>query len=239
MNFIRNTQPAKDIRVSSFELKGKVAPCTLFRPLTTDLGVLAGDVAARLAETPHFLRGLAVIMDFSALGPMRDQLDVPGLTALLRDHGLTPVGIQGGGEAHERQAADLHLGVFSGNRAEAPRIGSVSAPPAETGAMVVEKPVRSGQQVYARGRDLVVLAPVGQGAEVIADGNIHIYAPLRGRALAGAMGFEGARIFCTELRAELISVAGLYRVSEDLPGNFNGAAVQVSLSGRQLVIEPL
>ncbi len=226
--------------MSSFELKGKVAPCTLFRPLTTDLTVLAGDVAARLAETPQFLRGLAVIMDYSALGPLRDQLDVPALTALLRGHGLTPVGIQGGGEAHERQAADLHLGVFSGNRAEAPRTGSVSAPPpAETGAMVVEKPVRSGQQVYARGRDLVVLAPVGQGAEVIADGNIHIYAPLRGRALAGAMGFEGARIFCTELRAELISVAGLYRVSEDLPGNFNGAAVQVSLSGRQLVIEPL
>jgi septum site-determining protein MinC len=225
--------------VSSFELKGKVAPCTLFRPLTTELAVLAGDVSARLAETPQFLRGLAVIMDLSALGPMRDRLDVAGLTTLLREHGLSPVGIQGGGEDHERQAAELHLGVFSGIRAESPRVGSVSAPPAETGAMVVEKPVRSGQQVYARGRDLVVLAPVGPGAEVIADGNIHIYAPLRGRALAGAMGFEGARIFCTDLRAELISVAGLYRVSEDLPGNFNGAAVQVSLSGRQLVIEPL
>ena len=105
--------------------------------------------------------------------------------------------------------------------------------------MVVDKPVRSGQQVYAKGRDLVVLAPVGQGAEVIADGNIHIYAPLRGRALAGVMGFEGARIFCKELRAELISVAGLYRVSEDLPENLHGVSAQIRLSADWLVVQCL
>ncbi len=227
--------------MSSFELKGKVAPCTLFRPLTTDLEALAGDVAARLAETPQILRGMAVIMDFSALGAARAGMDLEGLVRLLRAHGLSPVGIQGAGEGHEAQAPALQLAVFSEGKPAAARTSAVSTPglPAGTGAMVVDRPVRSGQQVYARGRDLVVMAPVGPGAEVIADGSIHIYAPLRGRALAGATGFEGARIFCRELRAELVSVAGLYRVSEDLPGNFCGAAVQVRLNGRQLVIEPL
>ena len=227
--------------MSSFEVKGRIAPCTLFRPLTTDLAVLAGDVEKRLSETPDFFRSMAVIIDCSALGEKRDGLDLSGLVRLLRELAMTPVGIQGGGELNERQAAGLHLGVFPEGRSPAARGGAANAwaPVQDAQAMVVDKPVRSGQQVYARGRDLVVLAPVGQGAEVIADGSIHIYAPLRGRALAGAMGFEGARIFCRELRAELVSVAGLYRVSEDLPENLCGATVQVRLNGRQLVIEPL
>lgn len=105
--------------------------------------------------------------------------------------------------------------------------------------MLVEKPVRSGQQIYAKGRDLIVLAPVGPGAEVIADGNVHIYAPLRGRALAGVMGNENARIFCKELRADLISVAGFYQVSEDLPEDLLGRQVQVRLVGHQLLVEAI
>ncbi len=227
--------------MSSFEVKGRIAPCTLFRPLTTDLDVLAGDVEKRLSETPGFFRSMAVIIDCSALGELRDGLDLAGLARVLRERAMTPVGIQGGSERHERQAPDLHLGVFPEGRPSATKEGAANAgaQAQETQAMVVDKPVRSGQQVYARGRDLVVLAPVGQGAEVIADGNIHIYAPLRGRALAGAVGFEGARIFCKELRAELVSVAGLYRVSEDLPENLCGATVQIRLNGRQLVVEPL
>ena len=227
--------------MASFEIKGKVAPCTLFRPLTTDLAVLTGDVEERLSQTPEFFRNMAVIVDFSALGQTRDGLDLNGLVRLLRDQGMMPVGIQGGNEYHERLAPALHLGVFPESRPAPCRSssGSTSAPVLDALALVVDKPVRSGQQVYAKGRDLIVLAPVGQGAEVIADGNIHIYAPLRGRALAGVMGNEGARIFCKELRAELISVAGLYRVSEDLPEDLQGASVQVRLTGRQLLIESL
>jgi len=231
--------------VSSFEIKGKVAPCTLFRPLTVDLAALSADVAERLGQTPEFFRNMAVIVDLSALGETLGEtlggLDLSGVVRMLREQGMMPVGIQGGNEYHERLAPNLHLGVFPESR-PAPGRAANSAPGAvsqDASAMVVDKPVRSGQQIYAKGRDLVVLAPVGQGAEVIADGNIHIYAPLRGRALAGVMGNEGARIFCKELRAELISVAGLYRVSEDLPENLHGASAQIRLSGRQLVIEPL
>lgn len=227
--------------MSSFEIKGKVAPCTLFRPLTVDLAELSGDVEERLGQTPEFFRNMAVIVDLSALGELRNGLDLNGLVRLLRDQGMMPVGIQGGNEYHERLAPNLHLGVFPESRPSPSRVsnGGTSAPFADAAAMIVDKPVRSGQQIYAKGRDLVVLAPVGQGSEVIADGNIHIYAPLRGRALAGVMGFEGARIFCKELRAELISVAGLYRVSEDLPENLHGVSAQIRLSGRQLLIESL
>ncbi|MBC8057587.1 MAG: septum site-determining protein MinC, partial [Rhizobiales bacterium] len=100
-------------------------------------------------------------------------------------------------------------------------------------------PVRSGQQVYAQSRDLTVCATVGAGAEVIADGSIHIYGPLRGRALAGAQGNEKARIFCREFHAELVAVAGHYKVLEDIPKELRGKAVQVWLDKDQLHIAAL
>jgi len=106
----------------------------------------------------------------------------------------------------------------------------------------VDRPLRSGQQVYARGCDLVVLAAVNPGAEVIADGNIHIYAPLRGRALAGATGDSKARIFTTRFEAELVSVAGVYRTFETgVPDNLAAQPVQVKLGAdaSSLLLEPL
>lgn len=106
-------------------------------------------------------------------------------------------------------------------------------------AKVITTPVRSGQQVYAKGTDLVVLTQVGEGAEVIADGNIHIYGTLRGRAIAGAGGNEQARIFCQSLKAELISIAGIYQVSDDLPTEQNGASCQVELKENHLHITAL
>ncbi|MGF6780916.1 septum site-determining protein MinC [Paraburkholderia sp. GAS334] len=105
--------------------------------------------------------------------------------------------------------------------------------------LVIEKPLRSGQRIYAKG-DLVVLGLVSYGAEVIAEGNIHIYAPLRGRALAGVQGNHDARIFCTCLEPELISIAGIYRTTENpLPADVLGKAVQIRLDEEKLMIEPL
>jgi septum site-determining protein MinC len=105
--------------------------------------------------------------------------------------------------------------------------------------MVVDKPLRSGQRIYAKG-DLVVLGLVSYGAEVIAEGNIHIYAPLRGRALAGVQGNHDARIFCTCLEPELISIAGIYRTTENpLPSDVLGKPVQIWLEEEKLMIEPL
>ncbi len=112
------------------------------------------------------------------------------------------------------------------------------AAPAEP-TLVIDRPLRSGQRIYAKG-DLVVLGLVSNGAEVIAEGNIHIYAPLRGRALAGVHGNHDARIFCTCLEAELISIAGIYRTTEvPLPGEVAGKPVQIRLDQEKLLIEPL
>lgn len=106
--------------------------------------------------------------------------------------------------------------------------------------LVIDKPVRTGQRIYAEGADLVVLAMVNAGAEIIADGDIHIYAPLRGKAIAGAQGNQGARIFAQRLEAELISIAGCFQVFEDgIPENVRGKPAQVHLEGSRLVLQPL
>ncbi|MFM0504263.1 septum site-determining protein MinC [Paraburkholderia caffeinilytica] len=137
-------------------------------------------------------------------------------------------------------------GVPPGNGTPATSAAVEPAPAAEpvrlatsSQTMVVDKPLRSGQRIYAKG-DLVVLGLVSYGAEVIAEGNIHIYAPLRGRALAGVQGNHDARIFCTCLEPELISIAGIYRTTENpLPADVLGKPVQIWLEEEKLMIEPL
>ncbi|CAB3766510.1 septum site-determining protein MinC [Paraburkholderia solisilvae] len=131
------------------------------------------------------------------------------------------------------QAAAASVSTSATLPAEPVRIGTSSQ------TMVIDKPLRSGQRIYAKG-DLVVLGLVSHGAEIIAEGNIHIYAPLRGRALAGVHGNHDARIFCTCLEPELISIAGIYRTTENpLPADVQGKPVQIWLNEEKLMIEPL
>ena len=164
-------------------------------------------------------------------------------------------------EAHDRRPAKAgaHAAEGDGRSAEDVAVGSKDAPPAAapsviervvervtervvqvaTPTMVIDRPLRSGQQIYSKG-DLVVLGLVSNGAEVIAEGNIHIYAPLRGRALAGVHGNHEARIFCTCLEPELISIAGIYRTTENpLTADVLGKSVQIRLEHEKLIIETL
>ena len=181
--------------------------------------------------------------------------DFVALIALLRFHRLAPLAFKGG--TAQQAAAALAAGLVGAPDAATVKtaqqaIGqSPPAAPAEPPlagaqlpALVIDKPLRSGQQVYARGRDLVVMAMVNAGAEVIADGHIHVYAPLRGKAIAGARGNADARIFALSLEPELISIAGIYRTTENaLPPEVWGRATQVRLvagpEGERLVMEPL
>ena len=137
--------------------------------------------------------------------------------------------------------ADVVDGVREGVRETVREVEVVrEVPAAAVPTMVIDKPLRSGQRVYARGGDLVVLAVVSFGAEVIADGNIHVYAPLRGRAIAGARGNTEARIFSTCLEPQLVSIAGIYRTTETpLPANVLGQPAQVWLDGEKIRVEPL
>ena len=114
--------------------------------------------------------------------------------------------------------------------AKTPAAAAAVPAPGQLSALIVDKPMRSGQQIYARGRDLVVLAMVSPGAEVIADGHIHVYGPLRGKAIAGARGNTDARIFALALEAQLLSIAGIYRTGENpLPDKVQGKPAQVRL----------
>ncbi len=171
------------------------------------------------------------------------------IRTLFLQHGLHIIGVRGGNDILQTSAEAAGLPVIAAlKRAPrtteaAPQTATEAAPPppAEapaqpfTPALIIDRPLRSGQQAYARNGDLVVLAAVNAGAEVIADGSIHIYAPLRGRALAGASGDTGARIFTTRFEAELVSIAGVYRTFESgIPEPLSGRPVQVRLDANQL-----
>lgn len=226
-----------DLKAGQFTL-----PTLVLRDL--DTAALDGFLAGHVARSPAFFDQAPVAIDLSSLAD-RDQLaDLPMIVGMLRGHGMIPVGVRGASEEQKSQALALELAVMpaarkpsAARRAEAP-----AAPtPAETGSrtLVVEKPVRSGQRVYAHAGDLVLLAGVSSGAEVMAEGHIHAYGALRGRAMAGVSGNAEARIFCRELGAELVSIAGLYRVSENLESRYLGRAVQISLAGDGLEFQLL
>jgi len=243
---------------TTFEIKSANLPLVALLLKSSDLAALAREMNARFGDIPDFFDQDALVIDLAPLqdaGQPAAEIDFPALIALLGSYRLAPVAVKGGSPAQmaaARQAGlapghDAHLLTPRAAPASAeqsasapdPQPAQLLAPPA--GALVVDKPLRSGQQVYARGRDLVVLAMVNAGAEVIADGHIHVYAPLRGRAIAGARGNSEARIFALALEAELISIAGIYRTSEHpLPPEVAGRPTQVRLvngpEGEKLVM---
>lgn len=241
---------ACDLRV------GQVGIATL-KLRRLDAAAIAGELRAKVEAAPQLLERAAVIVDLNAFTGAPPLAQVRELLAAVRQAGLLPVGLTYGAADVEALARSLDLPLLSRFRANfepgdgasaAPATPAAPAPAAAAPAPAAPGPgavrlheghVRSGQQVYARGQDLTVVGSVGAGAEVIADGNIHIYGALRGRALAGAAGDAGARVFCREFAAELVAVAGHYRVLEDAPAALRGKAVQVRLDGERLLFEPL
>ena len=227
----------------AFQLKGGSFTGTVLELNTTDLGLVAVHLAARLQDASAWLRESPVILNLDKVAG--SDADWAGLVALCRANGVSLVGIRAP-QALQASLQALDVPVLQGlkrkgaevevaARAEAPAPAPAPAHVAPRAATrIVTQPVRGGQQIYAEG-DLIVLAPVSAGAEVLADGNIHIYGPLRGRALAGVQGNTEARIFCQSLEAELVSVAGSNRVAEDLRKTKQwGKPVQVVLDQDQL-----
>mgnify|MGYP000958936311 FL=1 len=222
-----------------------------------DPEALLDELREKVAGAEKLFLRAPVVLDLSHLPALPDVASVRDLLERIRTAGMLPVGLSYGTSENERIAIELGIPVIAKFRAAyersgaaeataappprdapAPSAASPAAPAATTG-MLHEKPVRSGQQVYARGRDLTLTALVANGAEVIADGSIHVYGALRGRALAGAQGDESARIFCREFHAELVSIAGQYRVFEDIPADLRGQPVQAWLDGDKLVLQKL
>ncbi|RQS34505.1 septum site-determining protein MinC [Burkholderia sp. Bp8992] len=250
-----------------FELRSGSVDTLLFTVKTTDLDALRAELVKRFEATPEFFADDVVAIDVRRLAD-GERVALADIRQMLNDVRMRPVGVvalatQGWAgeaglpllEARDRRApAAKH--ADEAEPAAVPAVEAVAAPAAATApeqsseaaptllqtggqTLVIDRPLRSGQQIYAKG-DLVVLAPVSHGAEIIAEGNIHIYAPLRGRALAGVHGNHDARIFCTCLEPELISIAGIYRTTENpLPAEVLGKSVQIRLEEEKLMIEPL
>lgn len=247
---------------AAFELKSATLTLVAVVLKTTDLALLSRALDERFGDAPELFDQDPVAIDLSFVRDASEPIDFVVLTHLLRGHKMLPVAVKAGNaqqmedalaaglsEAHGSAVAALPVRRYAPEDTPAPVASAVPSAPAEVAAevapparsaLIVDKPLRSGQRVYAKGADLIVLAVVSYGAEVIADGNIHVYAPLRGRALAGALGDTTARIFTTCMQPQLLSIAGIYRTTEtELDPEVLGKPAQVRLEGEKLVVAPL
>lgn len=246
-----NTQARKPIEI---KISTVVAVAALLGD--TSMPVLQAAMTEMTGGAADYFDGEFAILDLGAMAPAPATIDWPGLIALFKSHGLNPVAVRNAPPALEAEilAHGLSLDVVAKPRgvqrtapepapapaAPAPQAAPaqpVAQQPAARGAMIIDTPVRAGQRVYAHGCDLIVTAAVNNGAELIADGSIHVYAPLRGRALAGASGDSNARIFAMSMEPELVSIAGYYRTFDDgLPKDLAHAPGQVRLLGDRIEI---
>jgi septum site-determining protein MinC len=196
------------------------------------------ELEEQVRRSPRFFLNAPVVLDLKAADGFAEAADFAAARERLGGHTLRLVGVQNARPEQISAAAAAGLASFAPNPAQPNRRAGTEPPPqsASGRTLLVAQPVRSGTQIYARGGDLVVTAAVSAGAEIMADGNIHVYGPLRGRALAGAAGDEAARIFCRRFEAELVSIAGRYLVSEQMPPAERGFAVEIALVDDRLTI---
>jgi septum site-determining protein MinC len=203
---------------------------------TTNPGSILDELTGKTATAPNFFERTAVCLDVSALAKPPTAEEIRAVVDVVRRAGMLSVGLAQGG-ASDSLASELDMPVFTHIRATSKPVPVVQAAPApepSLPALMQHQPVRSGQRVYARNRDLIVTAMVAAGAEAMADGCVHIYGPLRGRVMAGVHGDTEARVFCQTFNAELVSIAGVFRVFETIPAELAGAPVQAWLAGDDL-----
>jgi septum site-determining protein MinC len=233
-------------------MNGNLVQGALFTMMVLPAGdpqdpVFAGLLAEQVGRSPGFFANAPVVIDLKGNLGYLDSGEFTELRDLLLRHKLIAVGIQNASPAQQRAALAAGLPCFPGSSAarrpleppapvEKPLLREVVPVEGAARSKMMTQPVRSGTQIYARGGDLIVLNSVSSGAEVIADGNIHVYGALRGRAVAGNLGDPEARIFTTRLEAELVSIAGRYLVRENIPSEHIGQPVQIFLEQDKLTI---
>lgn len=252
--------PAAVAQESAFEIRFGQVGLAQMRIRSTDAAAVQAQLTARVAAAPALFERAALCLDLSPLDHDVSAAELRAILDSIRRTGLLPVGLAHGTAAVDALARELGLPVLTQFRAQqsyGAAVASVKAasqqptpvppPPAPTPApapateeivaipaLMHHRPVRSGQRIYARHRDLVVTSAVGAGAEVMADGCVHVYGTLRGRAMAGVRGEVSARVFCHDFHAELVSVAGVFRVFETIPPDLAGKPVQAWLDGDDL-----
>jgi septum site-determining protein MinC len=229
---------------AGFRMAGNLVQGALFTVMVVRAGILRDaafglELEQQVGRSPRFFLNAPVVLDLKDSEGFTSEDEFLDVGEMLRRHTLALVGVQNALPDQLAAAAAAGLASFAPNATQPSR--RAAAPAASTqssraAARLITEPVRSGTQIYARGTDLIVTAAVSPGAELVADGNIHVYGVLRGRALAGASGDVEARIVCSRLEAELVSIAGRYLVSEQLPPEQHGSAVQIALVDDQLTV---
>lgn len=226
------------------QLKGSLFTLTVLQLIENNLSSLFEQLEVMVKQAPKFFQNAPIVIDLQKIKNSNDSVDFFTMAETLRGHGLIPVGVRGGNAQQHSQALSAGLALLPETRQDPEPTASTHTqphkqPPVKQSSKVITQQVRSGQQIYANGGDLIVLAPVSPGAELLADGHIHVYGPLRGRALAGVNGNSQARIFCQSLEAELVSIAGHYWVKEDLKKSTERKSVSIYLMNEHLHIELL
>lgn len=251
---------------ATFRLKGGLFPLTLLEISCFDAEDFEQQLRDKAAAAPGFFKQTPVVLSFDDFTGELGDLPLADVLTICRSQGLLPVALRSGAESLMQQAQTLNLAIMPATRVKAAPEQPEPSDETETSATeettpiepsqlelspsaaveidhkpskIITTPIRSGQQVYAPGGDLIIMAAVSAGAEVLADGNIHVYGALRGRALAGVKGDTSARIFCQSLEAELVSIAGTFKVDEDLRNEHWKAAVQIGRDEGALCITAL
>jgi septum site-determining protein MinC len=225
-------------RVGCFQLKTSFAPCTIMQMIRYDLNALQHELSETISRAPNFFLGSPIIIDLEKVNAV-NEFDFAKLKQVLLANNLVPMGVRNG-SAEQIEAAASHglptLLIGKLSHSDTTKKKAVERPKTK----VITTPIRSGMQVYAKDADLIVTASVSPGAELLADGHIHVYGRLRGRALAGVQGNAEARIFCHTLEAELISIAGYYLTKEDMqPLPESHGMIQIYLDNEQVRIETI
>ncbi|MGJ8526295.1 Septum site-determining protein MinC [Halomonadaceae bacterium LMG 33818] len=236
-----------DAESAAFTFKGGMLPMTVLELATSDIAHIEAQLTGKISQAPAFFQHTPVVLGVERC--QGEPLALDQLCAMLRQHKLLPVAVRGGNDDVKQSAWALGLGWFPPNEARTPAMAEPveqvipasrreeASPSREAhGARVFRGTVRSGQQLSSPEGDLIVVGAVNAGAEVLAAGSIHIYGALRGRALAGIHGNLDAAVFCQELEAELLAVAGNYKRLEDIPRELIGRSVQVHMVDDQLDI---
>ena len=239
-----------------FELKGSLFTLTVLQLFEDDLELLETQLAEKVNMAPKFFNSTPLVIDLHLLPEAQQkELDFYTLRELLLAHSIIPVGVKGAPKSLNTVIEAAGLGALAeahqAKKSEPPALKASPGTDQQAAASetitvtkyqrpkILRQTIRSGRQVYAPNGDLIIIGSVSAGAEILADGNIHVYGTLRGRALAGVKGDQTASIFCQAMQAELYSIAGIYLLSEDIPQDKINQSVQISLSDEKLQIESL
>jgi septum site-determining protein MinC len=255
-----STNPTNTTTVLEFKSSTFFAPILIL--FSNDIAAIELSLQEKIRLAPDFFKNSPLMIDVSELNKLNHEIDIAAITTVLRKIGLFPIGLRGGNDQQNNQARSLFIPIDAARTNDGPMslgktqeevatepaqlkeetteaiVSAAPSSPSVVATTLITHPVRSGQRVYASG-DLIILSQVSAGAEIMAEGNIHVYNTLRGRALAGVQGKTDARIFCFDLQAELISIAGDYKTSEDLNKQNPKKPVQIFLQDHALIIQEI